>query len=115
MPPRFDEFTGTFKNTQPRQNFQGTIGPPLRSSMRLQPDAMSYTRAEIRRENSISDMLSQEDSKYFPEVPLSEPMDKLHFKSEVSSCGKPPFEYGSDHFLPDQNSLNNHLNHPAFS
>ena len=59
-------------------------------------------------------MLSQEDSKYFNEVPLSEPMDKLHFKSEVSSCGKAPFEYGSD-FLPDQNSLNNHMHNPVYS
>lgn len=75
---------------------------------------MSFTRAEIRRENSISDMLSQEDSKYFNEVPLSEPMDKLHFKSEVSSCGKAPFEYGSD-FLPDQHSLNNHMHNPVYS
>jgi hypothetical protein len=59
-------------------------------------------RAEIRRENSISEILSEEESIFFDAVPMTEPVDHRQFNSEVSSYGKVLESLiGSDSLLGD--------------
>lgn len=69
---------------------------------------MAFSRAKIRRENSISEILSEDDSLNFHAVHMTEPVDQRQFNLEISSYGKVLESIiGSDSLLGDQNSICN--------
>jgi hypothetical protein len=88
------------------QAARGSISFQQRAQTSSKLPYNSKLKAELRRENSISDKCSENDYEFFDDVKLNQPVEHGHFKSEVASCGQ-VFESiaGSDSLFGDQNSM----------